>query len=587
MPGSVWRTMKRPIADLKIRNKLFIAFLLLFLIPLVVIGMLTYQKSSSLIQERTNDYTTDVLREVSRNIELNMREIDRLYYTIFTNETIRNTLTSANSGRWTKVDQLSANKRIGNIMNGMIIDREDVRAVNLYSMNGILFQAGLVTHTVPLNASDWEAMRGNKGDLIWLNKKTDPSEVLAVSSIYDTESLRKIGYFVLSYREEALYSVYSRIKLHDQGELFIVNGAGEIISHKDKSLLQTRPEFAYMDDIAHGSGQGHVTEKIAGKMQVVSYQSIGGTDWKIVSVIPTARYSALSIQLRNWMVVVFAIVAIIGLTLSYSVAAGISRPIRRLSAMMKNVEREKWDVTFEYHSRDEIGILGLNFNRMINRIHYLINQVYQEELLRHRSQLKYLMFQINPHFLFNTLETINWLARMKGAPEVGQLAKALGDLMREGIKGKEFITLDNELENVRKYMYIQRYRYDDKFEVEFRIEPQTLPVTVPRFILQPLVENAIVHGMEMKTAKSVVVIRTDMREGILHLEVADDGLGMDAGRLEKIRLALAAESEDIHPGIGLLNVHQRIRLHYGKDYGMTIDSKEGEGTVVRLTLPAK
>lgn len=583
----IWKKTKHFVLDLNIRNKLFISFLLVFLLPLIIIGTLTYQKSSSLIQERTNDYTTDLLDEVSRNIELNMREIDRLYYSIFTNQVIRDTVRSANSGLWSNVDYLSASKRLSSILYSMIIDREDVAAVNLYTMKKLMFQAGSSPYSVNLNDEEWKKMSDNKGDLIWISPESDPFGVAAVSSIYDTGSLQKIGYFILSYKEEALYSVYSRTKLHDQGELFIVDSAGEVISHKDKSLLHTHPAYTYLDKILRSSGRGNWTEKITGKMQVVSYQSIGGTDWKIVSVIPTAKYSDLSIQLKSWMIILFAIFTIFGLVLSYFIAAGISRPIRRLSAMMKNVERERWDVAFDYHSRDEIGILGLNFNRMIGRIRYLINQVYQEELMRQRSQLKYLMFQINPHFLFNTLETINWLARMKGAPEVGKLTKALGDLMREGIKGKEFISLESEVESLCKYIYIQKYRYEDKFEVHFDIEPQTLRVSVPRFILQPLVENAIVHGMEMKADMGIVLIRTEQKDGILHIEVTDDGLGMDADQLAKIQLALAMESEEISQGIGLANVYQRIRLHYGKAYGLSIVSKPAEGTLVRITLPAK
>jgi two-component system sensor histidine kinase YesM len=583
----LWHALKQAISDLKIRNKLFISYLILNIIPLAIIGTLTYQKSSSLLQERTNAYTIDLLSEVSKNIALNLREVDRIYYSIFSNEMIRKTLNDANRGRLTPVDYVSDGRKISlGILLSSILDRDDIRAIHLYSLNReFVFQAGGYPLSFQLDESDWARIEQNMGNLEWFSPGNQNRVVAAASSIYDTETMRKLGYLVLSFDEEGLHSIYSGIKLHDRGELFMIDNQGYIVSHRDKSMVNTRLEQPYLEKLAGSVGSGHFTHKINGINHVVSYQDIGNTNWKIVSVIPTAKYSDLSILLRNWMFVVFASVSVIAILLSFYVSSNISKPIRRLSAMMKSVERDRWDVQFDYRSRSEIGVLTLNFNRMIGRIRYLINQVYQEALLKQRSQLKYLMFQINPHFLFNTLETINWLARMQGAPEVGKLSKALGDLMREGIKGKEFVSLDNEISNVKKYVYIQQYRYSDKFEVRFHIQPEALSITVPRFVLQPLVENAMVHGMEMKMDKGTIEIRAELSGEQLRIEVRDNGLGMAADRLAHVRNALNEAADDRFSGIGLLNVHQRIRLHYGKEYGLEIDSTEGEGTVVRLKLP--
>lgn len=572
--------------DLNIRNKLFIAFIVLNLIPLAVISVWTYQKSSSLIQEQTNIYTMDMLSEVSKNIELHMHDIERLYYAIFTNQEIRESLKAVNRQQWSPLQHVSADKRIRNILYGLISDREDVEGVSLYALDGTSFQTSTYPRKLDLRDQNWQVLQRNRGDLTWFNPSGQQSVVAAVSTIYDVDSLQKIGYFLLTYHEEALYKVYSQIKLNEQGELFIIDSHGQIISSGNKASIHHTPTEAYLQKIITSGDTGDFADHIDDKQQIVSYQRIQNTDWKIVSIIPTARYSEQSIVLQQWMLILFIIVALITLILGYSLSVSISRPIRQLSSIMKNTERDNWSISFNYPSRDEIGILSLNFNRMIARIHYLINQVYEEERLRQQSQLKFLMFQINPHFLFNTLETMNWMARIEGVPEVGKLSKALGDLMREGIKGKEFITLSEELESVKKYIYIQKVRYVDKFDMQYDIDPAVLSLIVPRFILQPIIENAIVHGLEMQMENGMICIHAHQSEDTLILSIHDDGLGMNTAHLETLRHYLDHPSDSSLSGIGLLNVHQRIQLHYGEDYGLQIESLDNQGTTVILHIPS-
>lgn len=573
--------------DLNIRNKLFIAFLVLNLIPLAVISVWTYQKSSSLIQEQTNIYTMDMLSEVSKNIELHMRDIERLYYAIFTNQEIRESLKAVNRQEWSPLQQVSADKRIRNILYGFISDREDVEGVNLYALDGTSFQTNVYPRKLDLQDQNWQVLQNNRGDLKWFNPEGQQSVVAAVSTIYDMDSLQKIGYFLLTYREEALYNVYSQIKLNEQGELFIIDSHGQIISSGNKQSIHHTPSEAYLQQIITSGDTEDFEDSIDHKQQIVSYQRIQNTDWKIVSIIPTARYSEQSIMLQQWMIILFVIVALITMILGYYLSVSISRPIRQLSSIMKNTERDNWAISFNYRSQDEIGILSMNFNRMIARIHYLINQVYEEERLRQQSQLKFLMFQINPHFLFNTLETINWMARIEGVPDVGKLSKALGDLMREGIKGKDFITLSEELESVKKYIYIQKVRYVDKFELEYDIDPDVLSVIVPRFILQPIIENAIVHGLEMKLENGRICIQASQSDQILILSVHDDGLGIESTQLEQLREYLANPSASSLSGIGLLNVYQRIQLHYGDNYGLWIHSTAEQGTTIMMRMPIR
>lgn len=577
--------MSRPGTGLKLRTKLFLSFLILNLIPLALVGTLVYQKSSSLIQEKTNDYTTDILGEVSKNISLNVNEIERMYYTLFTNAEVRSVLEKANRGEINPPEYLSLSKRMYNLLYGTIIERSDVNAVDLYSLNGMVFNAGQNSLAGALSTEEWKRIQNNRGDLIWLYPDSGSKDIVFASSIYDVETMEKMGYFILSYKEEALHSIYSEIKLNEQGQLYIVNEQGAVISYGRTSPGDGVPGGSFFERIAGADGEGGFTQEINGIIHNVTYYPIGDIGWKIISVIPSTNYEQTSIQLKNWMLVLIGSSFVVSFVLAYFVSDSISKPIRRLAAVMKHVEQDQLDVSFQHHSRDEIGLLSRNFNRMVQRIKYLIEQVYQAELLKQQTQLKYLMFQINPHFLFNTLETINWLSRIQGAPDVGKLSKALGDLMREGIKGKEFVTVAQEIENLEKYLYIQKYRYGDRITVDMAVEEEAQPIIVPHFILQPLLENAFVHGLEMSMGGGKILITGRVEQERLVLTVEDNGQGMAEATLHQIRQSLQAGKDKIGIGIGLLNVHQRIQLHYGKTYGLSVSSKLEAGTSVTVTLP--
>ncbi|OPH60276.1 hypothetical protein BC351_17410 [Paenibacillus ferrarius] len=577
--------LRQWILDMKIQKKLLVSFLILNLIPLTMIGTLTYQKSRSLIQEKTNAYTTDLLTEVSKNIEFKMKEVKRLYYSLFTNKEVRDALKKANLGFHNQLEYLDEINKIKQILDGAIIDSEDVQDISLYGLNKNVFPSGNAVSSSNGDAFNVHALDENEGNLVWMTTDPEQLTITAGSSLFDVGNLLKIGYFELHLKEDALYSVFAQTKLNSEGEMYIVNQDGRIISHANKSLINTIPAYPYMSRVLQGPEQDHTTEMMDGINYVITYHAVGNTDWKIVSVIPDAKYSQTSIVLKNWMFIILIICIVFAILLAYVVSNSISKPIRQLSAMMKDVEKDRFDIQFNYNSRNEIGMMSRNFNRMIDRIHHLINTVYQEELLKQQSQLKYLMFQINPHFLFNTLETINWLARMKNVPEVGKLSKALGDLMREGIKGKEYISLDKELDNVNKYVYIQQYRYGDKFTITVEMDEMALPLLVPRFILQPLVENAIVHGMEMKIEQGVIDIRGFFDEQTFVITIRDNGNGIEAERLAQIRENLNVTMEDSGMGIGLINVHQRVQLYYGKEYGLQVESVVGEGTLITVILP--
>jgi len=218
---------------------------------------------------------------------------------------------------------------------------------------------------------------------------------------------------------------------------------------------------------------------------------------------------------------------------------------------------------------------------MAENINQLIGTVYQEQLMKREAELKSLRMQINPHFLYNTLETINWMARTGGNVDVGIMAKSLGDLMRATIDGRDTVRLCEEIASLNHYLLIQKYRYGDKFDVVLEIPKNTAKLYVPKLILQPLVENAIYHGVEPAFSHGEIRVDASLELAGLCIVVSDTGVGMGNEMIDQIMHG----NDDGESSIGLRNVIKRIRTLYGEPYGLTITSEIGEGTAIRILLP--
>lgn len=254
--------------------------------------------------------------------------------------------------------------------------------------------------------------------------------------------------------------------------------------------------------------------------------------------------------------------------------------------MMVKVGKGNFNAYSSYESKNEIGILSSHFNMMVEQVQQLIQEVYQEQYLKQRAELKALRMQINPHFLYNTLESINWMARIKGVPEIGKMVKALGDLMRASISGDDFVLIDEEIRNINNYLTIQKFRYGDRFNVVVDIRDDIRMVKIPKLVLQPIVENAIVHGIENMVGNGEIKIKGAAEEKKVVLEVTDNGAGINEELIPSILSGnyKSKQSED-HTRIGLINVDRRIKIYYGQEYGLSISSTPGAGTCVKINIP--
>lgn len=307
--------------------------------------------------------------------------------------------------------------------------------------------------------------------------------------------------------------------------------------------------------------------------------------WTLVQAVSVKEfYGNLMRQIITAAMVVVIMLAV-SVIFVWIATSRIAKPTRELLESMKTLGKENRYPKVKVVTQDEIGMIGTEYNKMAENIETLIEKVYKMELAQKQAELEFLQMQINPHFLYNALDTISWKALGEGNTDVSEMSIALAELLRATIKRESFIPLKEEMDTVRDYLYIQEQRFGDKISVEYQIEKDVDEYQVPNFILQPLIENAIIHGLEPKLEKGKLLIRIRKEKGRLHFLVADDGVGMST---EEIKILYEqCEENDAGKSIGIKNVYRRLILCYGEESRLYIKSEKNSGTEIQFSIPLK
>lgn len=582
------RRINRLIRDLPIQRKLILSFLFLITFPALLIGLFSFYRSSELLVQKTSQYTRDILLETGNNIEVKLKEAERISFQIVSNIAIHDALKKSNTGFASEQERITSEREIDAQLMGLSSSVPGIAAIQVVSQSGISYYinpGSLSLNTLKMSEAQRRVLEEEKGGICWFDTDPDTQTIALGRMINSHVNQKRIGYVFIYLKESSIFNTFSETELFSNGELFVINPQGSIISCKDKEMLGRTSQYTSSDITDNVFADNFSTAKIDGRNYYVTYRGISGTSWRIFSFIPAVEYDKEVIWLRNWIWFIILAACLLSVAFSFAISNGISKPVRDLSKMMIKIGDGDFNVYSAYESKDEIGVLSLHFNEMVDQVKHLIRKAYQEELLKQKAELKSLRMQINPHFLYNTLESINWMARIHGIPEVGKMVKALGDLMRASIGGDDFITVEEELKNINNYLTIQKFRYGDKVKTEMQIEPTIMMLKVPKLILQPIVENAIVHGIENKVGDGKIEITGKNLNDRILLQVRDDGLGMEENMIEAVLSDKGLHSSEKHTHIGLKNVDRRIRMYYGEENRIQVASRSGEGTVVSISIP--
>ena len=381
------------------------------------------------------------------------------------------------------------------------------------------------------------------------------------------------------------YSLLDSVREGDQAAALILNGDKIMLYSGDNKDVDREVTDLY--NILN-SNQGYFMKTVYEKKRLIGYTTSDYTGWKYVSLIPYSDMILNVAKIRNLAIGVNILSAGLAFFLAYIFSHSIYKPIKTIESSMKSVQSGNFKVQILKERKDEFSILNRGFNQMVSQIQKLIDELYHQRLLYKEAEIKNLQAQINPHFLYNTLDTIHWMAKLNKMKQVSDLTFSLAHFYRINLEGgKKIVTVRSTIELIKEYLNIQKVRYGNKFNVYMELDETLFEFKILHLIMQPLIENAIYHGIEKKKEQGNIWIRLFSADGNMIFVIQDDGVGISREKLEKITLQLKGQKSDDGSSFALVNIHKRIQVYYGEEYGLDIQSQISQGTIVKVFIPVQ
>lgn len=379
--------------------------------------------------------------------------------------------------------------------------------------------------------------------------------------------------------------IFSNVNLGNGGYVYLTNDRGDIIWHPKQNEIYSG-RFNEDNKYAATLKDGITVENLRGKNITLNVRTIGYTGWKLVGVTPSAALGIDGIKFRFFVLFVADLFLFLLAMINAFISDKISNPIKRLDGSVREIESGNLDVEILPSGSYEVEHLGKSIKNMLGRIKVLMSDLVAEHNAKRKSEFDTLQSQINPHFLYNTLDIIVWMIENENSDKAVNIVTALAKFFRISLsKGKNIITVKDEVEHVRNYLMIQNMRFKNRFEYSIDVDEKVLSYSSLKLMLQPLVENAIYHGMEFMDGDGEIDVKVFKEDNSLYFTITDNGLGMSEDMVETLL------SKDFVPskkgsGIGVKNVNERIKLYFGSEYGLKVESEPDEGTKITIHLPA-
>ena len=585
----------------KLSFKVFLLLILCLILPMFC--MFSYMKSSfeQYIQEELSNKIIQGMARSEQDIYKSLQNMANISSVIVMNEKLENIMSNPKTSYYNKTVEFDS--AVKNLMATNLFTVDDIK-ITFLDVNGNIYSNWSMNYNDYsfLIKQDWvqESIK-QKGHITWSmfapgyiiepNKKEETYISLARSMLSDGITGNRVGTLIISIGQSQFSDLLMQYSYAESDIVYVCLNDGEIIlKNRSQELLPDAHVKEKVGLVPLGSS-GSLRDEYQGKQYLVSYYTISEpwtfngkrllvmhyTDYRGV----LAQMDKLSQQINLSMMLFFVVIIL----MMGFISTKLVKPIRVLAHQMKvySINRELQGL--DMIRQDEIGHLNRAFSQMSDNIRELFSKLNHEHEVREKYQFEALRAQVNPHFLFNTLNMIRWMAIIRKADNIVESIDAVVNMLKFSTsRGGELVSLEEELSNIRSYVFIQNNRFGNRYEVKIDISPELLPLQVIKFILQPVVENAVIHGFEEDNG--TIWIYGKREQDTLNLYVKDNGKGISQEVIEKF-----SQSKELHrdekklTGIGLANVNERIQVTYGEQFGIGIESRLGEGTIVTYTLP--
>jgi two-component system sensor histidine kinase YesM len=580
----VWRIFQFK----SIHTNIAFAFSIIILCTTLILSFTSYRLSADAVTENSLEYTTELIEQVNTNIQTYVGNME----SISAQAIGHIDLSLQNPG---DIGQPVTSKQISKYFRSIVASRTDIVSIVFISSKGVIVSDRENASFKPydeLTSQEWFKKATEAKGKVSLSSshvqsiyKKDYKWVVSMSQLLSVNAENKAdrgeGILLVDLNYNVINNLCKQIHLGKKGYIFILDSEGEIVYHPEQQNIYNHLKTEAISTIFNSKDSTIKTD--AGNEHKIYTIRTASFGWKIIGVSYPDELVGNKHKMQASAAAWGLFSLIIALGFSILISLTLTKPLKKLGTHMKRVETGDFDTRVTIESPNEIGKLSRTFNMMLGKIKDLMQQIRDEQEMKRVSELKALQAQIHPHFLYNTLDSIIWMAEMGKVEKVVEMTSALSKLLRTSIsKGDELIPISIELDHIQSYLIIQKIRYRDKFTFTIDIESDIIDCLILRVVLQPLIENAIYHGMKSRVDKGFIQVTGRKVDGLIELKVIDDGPGMEPGKAKNL---LQRSPSEGGKSMGLHNVNQRIQLYFGKPYGLTFESELEEGTTVTIRIP--
>ncbi|MFB9758724.1 sensor histidine kinase [Ectobacillus funiculus] len=569
-----------------IRYKLMVLMLVVMIVPLLLLIIFAINVSQSTFEREIVNSNHSRIVLAGKYVNEKVRQSDKLLYASLVDEKLVPSISD------TKRDlslQYNAWDYIEDKLFSFYYGTEHIGAISLYSKENhtvysLRDDSYFVDEIDDTTGSKWAHLAPNSS-YRFTNDEVKQSFTLT-RSIIRFEDRKIVGGISVEMKWSLIDSVIDMLESEKESSVFLLNRSGHIMYNPNQV---EKPPVDFEKVIKQINSSKNHTSYLKTKKAYIFFQKAVNNEVIVVKVIPNKVVLSGSIKTLTYGIIIsiFSIILTVGLSIAISLRT--TKPIIELARAMQEVEDHNLDVKVEVHSRDEIGLLEKRFTSMIHRIKELIEREYKNEVEKRSAQFMALQAQVNPHFLYNTLQLVGGMAVAHNVPKIYSVVSALSDMFRYITrKHGNLVWIEQEMEHIKNYLYIQELRFEGKIETEIFIEDGVEHDYIPMLSIQPIVENAFKHGFEKKTGVWKLSIEVQKVFGDIEIVIKDNGVGIEAERLQEIKGQLQSNIDyplEAKGSIGVKNVDARIKLSFGNDYGLDITSEPGQGTQILMRIP--
>jgi len=598
---SIYKFINRLISG-SIKNRIILIFSLLIVCSIGFVGLFSYNKSSEILTDEVVKNTSNLVEQTSTNINAYFEDIKFTVVYIATNQITADRIKNFSINSWP--NKFDEQKRELELVSGILRVKSNIFDILVVSNAGLkenalnqlinpqydFFKQKWLTDALPENSHEIKFISLHPQDYYAVSEydsMDEGAETVSAVIMMDPSNIQGNTAFVMcDFELKNINSLIQSLKLQNGGIVSVLDDKGKIIFSSEDSLLGKDIDSSDYN-LIFNNNLGSVFKNTEKGSELVIYSTIKSSGWKVSATIPMSNIYSKSNKIREITFRTASVCIVLVILLSILISTGITKPLHRLIEYMKNAEAGKLDIKVIRTGYGEVAVLERQFRGMLERINTLIKDVYQTRLKQRDAEFDALQSQINPHFLYNTLQMIKAEAVINDDKKVSQMITSLGYLLRYVVYNKnEMVSLQDEVEYIKNYLYIFGQRFEERIEFKLTVEDDILKCKIPKLILQPMIENAITHGLieSCETGNINLDIKYINNNCDVQIEIYDNGRGIEEKRLQQIISELNIRSDE--SSIGLKNVQERIKLKFGEAYGISIESKIGEYTCIKICIPA-